>query len=320
MFLIKPDTTVTTTGVFIDKIAITFNVPKAVESQVADRVRQLNADKVSRFCPSSNYVLGARMWLNEHLAHELSTNSCVTFHTTPKTAGNRSCRVEWNPAKVSAEDVAHIVFGDYLDIDFALLNEGVVTRIDLAVDVENVLIDELLFHVPRFRIFRNDYSGGVTRYLGGRTGSRYFCCYDKQAQIAQNNKRLRPEHRESVPGHPRTRIEARIKGSTLRFPDLRNIENPFEILSIRKFTGMIDPGTLESELTAVTLHLAQYEGLNAALDRIGGRRRKRVKQAILASQISCDWWCPKELWSGFHKSYDSISECVGIQSEISATC
>ena len=33
-----------------------------------------------------------------------------------------------------------------------LVGRGLVTRLDVAVDVDNVQIDDILFHVPRFRV------------------------------------------------------------------------------------------------------------------------------------------------------------------------
>lgn len=300
---------VTAHNVIIDKLAITFDVPTSQVKLIANRLHEISQHNFARFCGSQNYDVGAKIWLNEHLIREMSTSSCVTVHTLPKRGGYKSCRVEWNPSKVNTDEVAFVVFGDMLEIDFALLGSGIVNRIDLAVDVDNVQIDDLLFHVPKFQLFENRYKSGLTRYIGGRSGNRYYSCYDKRAEIIAHNMKVNPLHRMEVPERPLMRIETRLRPKIL-WPNLINIENPFQPMELRRFSSGTPSLNASDDCLWLVLAYARYAGFNAALAGFEKRAKSRMLSRILETQEACGWWRPGKLWDGFVHRYDEINSFV----------
>jgi hypothetical protein len=300
---------VTAHDVVIDKLAITFDVPDFQLQLIAKRLKQVAQEKFGSPCGSPNYRVGARIWLNEFLVEEKATSSCVAVHALPKHDYYNACRVEWNPSKVSAEDVAYIVFGDILDTDIASVYDGTVTRIDLAVDVDNVLIDDFRFYAPKFQLYENRFKSGLTRYIGGRSGNKYYCCYDKRAQIIEHNTKVHPYHQSEVPDHPRMRVEAVIRPK-LWWPECREMANPFTTLQLRRFRRPVTGDEeWDTELTML-LRLARYEGLNAALAIYKGSKKQRMLKKVLQSQIACDWWEPSILWQGYEKQFLEIDNFI----------
>ncbi len=293
-------------GAFIDKLAITFDIPAQYEGHLAQRLQLLMQDKVATYCPSRNYKTGVRIWLNDHLIKENATSSCMTIHAFPKVAGYRTCRVEWNPDKIAIHDIAVIAFGDFLELDFAMVNSGVVTGLDLAVDISNAKINDFVFHVPKFQLFRNYYGSGTTRYLGGNAGSRYFCCYDKRAEIIQHNKKVNFRHVVPVPEYPLMRIEARLRPLKLAWKALGCVDNPFESLKIWHFLTDYPSHESADPIVKLVLSLAQYTGLNSALHHLGKHQRKATLIQLQKMKQDCDWWNPSKFWSGFQKKYHEI--------------
>jgi len=235
------DTVVAVHDVIIDKLSITFDIPSTQMNSLASRLQEIAHTSFGSGCWNPNYQVGARIWLNEHLVKEKSKTSCITAHTQPKFANYKSCRVEWNPSKIAVEDVAFVAFNDLLEIDFTALWDGKVTRIDLAIDVDNVILDEFLFYVPKLQLFENRYKSGMTRYLGGRSGNRYYCCYDKIAQLNALNARTHVSNRVAVPNRPKMRLEAVLKPD-LWWPEVREVPNPFESLQLRRFSAATNDG------------------------------------------------------------------------------
>ena len=305
---------VTAHSAIIDKLAITFDVPDFQMQLIAKRLKEVVQEKFGSPCGSPNYRVGAKIWLNEHLVKEKATSSCITVHTQPKHDYHKACRVEWNPSKVSTDDVAFIAFEDVLNTDFALVYDGTVNRIDVAVDVDNVMIDELLFFAPKFQLFENRFKSGLTRYIGGRSGNRYYCCYDKRAQIIEHNTQVNPLHKSEVPEYPRMRIEAVLRPK-LWWPECREIPNPFAPLKIRRFNCPTTGDKKECTDLAMVLRLARYEGLNAALAIYDTKRKQRLLRQVLQSQRECDWWDPTTLWTGFEERFLEIDKLINPASQ-----
>ena len=304
------DTTVAVHDVIIDKLSITFDIPNTQMNALAPRLQEFAHTSFGSGCWNPNYQTGARIWLNEGIVKEKSRTSCITVHTQPKFAHYKSCRVEWNPSQIAVDEVAYIAFNDYLDLDFTTLWDGKVTRIDLAIDVDNVMIEEFLFHVPKFQLFENRYKSGMTRYLGGRSGN---CCYDKIAQLNARNAKTHASNRVAVPDHPRMRLEAVLRPD-LWCPEIREIPNPFESLQLRRFSAAtIDVKKGGSDLLLL-LQLARYRGLNAALAVCKKRDRKRLLQQVLESQETCHWWDPAGPWGGFEKRFLEIDALMNPES------
>ena len=302
--------TVTAHDVIIDKLAITFNVPESQVQSIASRLTAIRKEKYAAYSKNVNYQVGTNIWLNEHSIQERATSSCVKVHTLPKFAGHRSCRVEWNPSKIPTEIVASVALQNYLGIDPSLVGQGIVTQLDVAVDVDNVQINDILFHVPKFRLFKNIISSGMTRYIGGRTGRRYYCCYDKRAEIIAHNTRVYWDtHKQPVPDHPRMRVEARLSPRVF-WSELDQIENPFGIMQLRQFSTCTAADGVPGQYLRMVLALARHDGLNAALSTLDKKTRALMKKMILDAQECCGWWCPEKLWTGFYDSYDEINSFI----------
>src|SRR5688572_18207086 len=132
----------------------------------------------------------------------------MAWNAGPACAGI-SGRLAWNP---HAEEV----FARRLGIDPRCIWSAGISRLDLAVDVPGVRVDQCIFRFGKSRCARSYIGGdGETRYLGSRSGHRQFRGYDKRPEIIESNRR-RGSWRQSlqapVPSDEVLRLEIVQKG------------------------------------------------------------------------------------------------------------
>lgn len=111
------------------------------------------------------------------------------------------------------------------DIAFS---KGKVNKIELACDLLNVPIYDLIFWKPKTRkstIYKDKISKQKgTKYVGSSTSQLYFAIYDKAKQLKDKKK--------YTPWKSYTRIEARLNKTNMTLTQLSNIESPFIKLQI----------------------------------------------------------------------------------------
>lgn len=214
-------------------------------------------------------------------------------------------RVDFNPAKVGSGGIAYVkaiinslVPGGYQ----ALVNQGKVTRLDVAVDIQNLRLQDLMVYAVAKRqsdlVQRHLDANGhdcrlefLTHYLGSRRSDEYFCVYSKSLELGLKDE-------------DRTRFEVRLRNNYLRsvvasgakissLAELCNLRNPFPSLEVHDFSQTL---VLKGSLVMLFLDSCRYRGLHAALRQLSSRDRDKVRRLILP-KIRSDWWHPDEWWA-----------------------
>lgn len=184
----------------------------------------------------------------------------------------------------------------------SLVERGVVTYCEFAIDVPNAQIEDYVFLSRTHRQQDLGWIGNGSIYIGSRRhGELYFNIYDKQKQLR--------EVEEKVVDDPLLRIEARISGKR-RFPlhDILALPSPFSNLLVMRCSDVehfIADGLLGDHLCVPgTPHEIQYQ-----LSSLTGPHRKPITDRL--SEIEVGWWSPDLLWDRLWASLGWLQEGMG---------
>ncbi|MBR7958840.1 hypothetical protein KDW41_00045 [Burkholderia vietnamiensis] len=224
-----------------------------------------------------------------------------------------------NPSKLSPastkkfhEVMAHLIGDEYIE----LIKTPLLNRVDFAVDVLNVDIENLLVRYSRNRrhtIFgkRVVKGGRVESYNFGSVKSDYITCvYDKSTEMVEKAlaNLLRHGHEQDIlrensvesfvrerDGAKVVRVEARaVKLRGCRPYELWSLPNRFERLCFADL--MIEEGAALSEFDRqALLALCRQHGVSAALD-LYKRERPDVPVREFWESRRAGWWNPKTVW------------------------
>jgi hypothetical protein len=274
----------------VDRISCVLYLPDYAEKRtaknLADLVRQIGSD-AKRFA-SSRYQFNYKLPLPPD-------QSCI-IQAKPRKAGMAFMRLDYNPAKVGPkgdQKVRHYlekILGKKLfpDIEkFALI-----TRLDLAIDVDHVPVRDLLVSVDGIRtsgVWFGANGEPQTLYIGKRNRPIWFLIYDKRAERQAKGA-------EALP-HDRLRVEVRLAGKYLRHQ-----AQPTDIASVmlRAFSSVrivavpSYPQDSTEYVWGLFLDSARLRGLQAALRRLPSRLRKQYTDR-LTKTAAVHWWTPRIL-------------------------
>ncbi len=182
-----------------------------------------------------------------------------------------------------------------------LIERGIVTHCEFAIDVPNEQMDHLVFLSRTHR--QQDLTwldrGGL--YVGSRHhGELYFHIYDKR-------KELREVKGEEV-GHPLLRIEARISGNRrFHFRELLELASPFTCLLVIEVGRVIQ--LHNEELLGDVLSIqGQPCEIQYQLGSLTGSRKKWVLERLSNYEVA--WWKPGMLWKRLEESLAWMVEGV----------
>ena len=169
----------------------------------------------------------------------------------------------------------------------SLIERAHLPYLEIAVDVDHVLLSDCVFLHPSLQVGTNRRWEG-SEYVGSDLGTRHFFWYDKRNQL----------RREGMPdlGHDRLRIEARLQGAAcpmLRYID--DLPNPFAELLVmdrKKFEGAQGP-----DFKILQEALAEGRSVQTAFGALEMPRRKAV--IAVARRLQPDWWKPIEIWKQY---------------------
>jgi hypothetical protein len=202
-------------------------------------------------------------------------------------------RVEFNPSNIGPTGVAAfrksvpLITANQFDYT-AFAKHGRVTRIDIAVDLVNIDIEDLLISTPKPGV-TNGYFGitgkAETKYLNvNKSGSKLYV-YDKKAALKAVGK-------VSEFGEAKlTRVERRTHPNVpiVALPEMNNRLKAIDILDI-------EAATPPEELHHWKLFqdACRYRGLAGALALLPADIRAAYEAAI--SDASATLWRPDDLW------------------------
>jgi hypothetical protein len=271
----------------IDKLAIVFK-KSCSAGDIAEScravIKKLRRDQVAQ----KVYLKGARYRINYRI--ELGGDSHCLLQFDPLQDKDANLRVEFNPDKAGENGVKQVVLilkQIFLTEYDRALRLARITRIDLAVDVNGVNLDQLIIfdlHKRSTRCFFDQQGKLESQYLGSPTSEEQFCIYNKTRQMKVS---YNVDLDQQI-----MRVELRCKKS-LSMSELLTMRNPFSSLNISA-VGEVSDG--DSWIFRWFLDSCARRTANAALRIIADSRKREKYRFKLAKRYLAGWWKPTEIW------------------------
>ena len=294
----------------IDRLAVTFPVPSVVDqASIRDRLDSLANDPRDPTVGKWGKQKGGGAGKYAR-SYGLIVGKCerVLVQCAAGKANVAFLRFEFNPVRIGPEGVSR--FRDLLPeitsekVTYEqLANAGNVTRIDIAVDLVNIDLEDLLVSTPK---------PGVTMGYFGLTGkaeTKYLNVNKKGSNlyVYDRRERLRNLHEQGVGDGPEygdakhTRVEVRTEpGKPITaLPGLLNRLKRIDLIDIEA----AEPPE-EQHHWRLFQDSCRYRGLAGALNLMPDELRGQYQAAIDAA--SGDLWQPKKLWSFWP---ETIAKC-----------
>lgn len=286
----------------VDKLSITFEVGNDAKKRVVEGIRELEGigkkDEATAVNPTRNYWYSIKLPGNEHFAFDGSGRTTIFLEAQPKKSNiNRFCRIDFSPSHVSLDDVDALLNENFGISYWHDVVSGIVTRIDFAVDLTNVIVSEMYIWAKRYKVTDTKVSKGKTLYIGAASSACHFAIYDKPAQIKKQNQKAKLTALKCpVPALPTTRIEAKLLPDVplKQFAEAFKSKNPFASLAVGYF-GYYKIGA-EHDLFNLFLMAGRVYGLNAVRSVLSKKAKSALNDLLLAKGKS-EWWNPAELWA-----------------------
>lgn len=272
--------------VVIDKISIVLEVSDKHHHVIKERLEEMLSEhgyKITR----PRYKFSARIFLEY-------PDICAEVSICPKHPSYPFFRVEFNPAAGCVKDFKGIV-GQILPGGYEQLVEGgKCTRIDAAVDVHGININDLIILYPKMRRTKGFYNNGKleTYTLGIKYGETEICVYDKAAQIKMLNEKS--DIKLPIPMQSITRIEVRKKKG-YPFKEIASVPNFFEGIQIASYFN-IKP-LKDIEKFNLFLEVCRSRGAVDSLKMLSETSRTLYRKMIQSCKLI--WWNPKKIWDGW---------------------
>jgi len=287
-----------------DRISMTLDIPISQQKVLMSEI-----EDIPHYAGKGNYNCSRAIPLNKKylpFGADKTGQSNLLLQCSPnnkyKENNMRFFRAEWNPSQVDGAEVEATINNLIPNLFGTLLIEGMVTRIDLAVDVAQVECDDLLFHYPKSTITDVRSKTGRTEYIGGSKSPTSWCIYDKIAEIEAKNKKKAMALKKDIPKFQLTRFELRLKPVQRHILDLVNLNNPFAKLIVSAYTNFSSNKDVEWNLF---LDSCRLRGAQAALFKIKGSSYfEEFKSRLDAGLV--DWWKPGVIWSQLPEVIENI--------------
>jgi hypothetical protein len=210
----------------------------------------------------------------------------------PRSPNNNFFRFEFNPSKINLSEFNEL-FTDITGMKFEhALEVSNLTRVDFAVDLTGISMNELAVTYGKHTTTRNILEKGITRYIGSEKANTQLCAYDKKEESKYANEQRMPELEEPT-YHEKTRIELRLRRETVKkLNSMYELENPFENVSVYQVSSV---NKLKEVSIQNILALLPYKGLHGVLTGVSPYYRRKVRDALEDCKLAC--WQPEEIWS-----------------------
>lgn len=278
----------------IDKLAITLHIHDEYRKVIYQQLWDMVKDKD---CPEyinskagysgSSYYGTSVCWVDP------VSKSKVLIQCKPTKKAKKNTpylRLELNPDQLGPKGLS--AFKDqFLMITLGnaswqtLIDEGCITRLDVAVDLINVDVEDLLVAAkkPGKKLSYFGIGGKIETAYQNTTNTVYV--YDKKQK--QLDAGLEPEYGNT----PHTRVEIRTR-TTKGISGLPKLMNHLKKVSIVDIEAPDPPESAHS--WAQFQDACRYKGLDGALNTFPEELRSQYKAAIDA--VEREIWKPKDLW------------------------
>ena len=268
---------------FIDKLSVTLMLPDELRKDITENVESaIKCKSIFQPGPYSRRYKVSRMIACD------GTNERVLFQFGAKTSTASDCRIEFNPSKMGWDGVQSLyvtLLGAFPDGWMYFVENGRVSRIDIADDVFNVAMDGFLPLADQgltFRRFSRD--GRLQTLYFGSPESNQTRIYSKSDEQKAN-------------GHPTAqsvvRVEKTLRNLTLKVCELPKLPNPF--VKIALVESCPNPPPWESARRwAMFQDSIIVRGLSGALALQSPSRRTKYRKYLKQHQQL--WWDPGALW------------------------
>ena len=290
---------------FIDYLSLTLKVPELDKKKILENFKSAlteHPDKKELYEDKKVTIkTNDKLYQFKKDVYIMESDEHIRFYCMPRSIFGNFFKVEWNPSKVDAAEVAGIVNLILPEGYSSLLNQGKITRVDITTCIENVGMDEILYHYPNLSV-NKAYSGpkgNESAYIGSANSEKSFTLYDKKKQIKDKNKKKAQMHKLGIPKNKQIQVEFkyRPKKKYMTLPELlTDGKSSYEKLKIMHIANRPKQITDFDSLVNVTISNMQTRGFNKALQLIeGGKRRAKVKVEI-EKICHASWWKPVSLW------------------------
>ena len=211
-------------------------------------------------------------------------------------------RIEFVPVDLGWEGMAHLNAALVMVMPSGwnyVMKNGHITRLDVAVDFPDVLMDEFHF-MPLQGATTKQWrmNGKLQTYTHGKPQGNHTAIYDR--------KEKRKAHKQPWIGKEGMRIERRIKAPPITMlKDLVHLPNPFTAMNMVSMPISPPP---ESQKFLFIWDLfrkaAEANGLTAALALLPEERRTLYRKH-LAANIQ-PWWNPDAIWANWPAMLDEL--------------
>lgn len=307
------------TSLFVDRLTLTYDVPRNAHSDVLARIQGLiNEDRLRpayrgdlranyRLAYSYEFGNGAKLYLQAHPRGDENASSARA------TRGRRFLRLDWNPRKARrlgghrSDQVVNLLSELIPNFSYEDWVEDVcITRIDLAFDVRREPMNDLQVFSLLRRTFTGHYKYGPYSLLnaieiGRAWGDKYLRVYDKIVELKnallEGNADPIECYLPPLPGrrtipHVRFELQLRDVGS---IAGLLRMNNPWSGFTVRTIHAIATRGS--GYMFAWFLDSCRTRGVHAALSFIENQRERsnfanRVREASPPA-----WWDADEIWA-----------------------
>lgn len=301
----------------IDKISITYKIADAdlTDCIVESLLMKIEQEK-SLYASAKSFKAGTTVYQAAAILILPHNGSHALVQAKPKNkAPSHHLRLEFNPAALGSEGIAFLkaeleaLQTEGLDAS-DIINNGLVTKVDIAVDILGAAIDAL--------DVRYHGSGGCIWYYGedgtaetGYYGHSYnqktkknnnspWKLYNKTVQIAKTGASYGPAYGQI----PLSRIEYTATSLNKRLAKLATLTNPFFSVSLAR---AVPPPGAHPGLWQFFIDSCHQRGLDRALKLLPTQDLKNVFLTALNSAHS-EFWRPHKIWS----SWDEAIQTCGL--------
>ncbi len=178
----------------------------------------------------------------------------------------------------------------------AFVERGRITRLDVAVDVPGVRMEEF-FLLPKQLATTKQWrtNGTLETYTSGKKDGNQTVIYSQKAKRIAKHQEW---HGKSV-----VRIERRLRQPSVKLlSDLKLLPNPFAAMKMVENIPDAPPGEDKPYIWALFALSAQQVGVQAALGHLPQARRSRYRKHLEAHMKP--WWDVDAIWCNWPSSID----------------
>ena len=291
---------------FIDKIAITYKISdKDLTAVVIQNLLQETEQEQGHFTNAAQFKSGAASYKASVNLNAPPGDAQVLIQAGPKKPGvTHGLRLEFNPRRLGKLGIAFLksqLESLVLDgLNFAkIIAEGTVTKLDIAVDLVGIRVDQLDVRFSgggKSQWYHSEKGQAETGYFGIKQKKTTkqnlpapFVSYNKRKEIKDKGTE---GGKQLYGGLSHTRIEFHATPGK-PFPKLAKLANPFNTISLAYPQA---PNGIKPYAWAFFLDSCQRRGREAALDLLpAGQLRKRYRKAL--DKAHDTFWKPDQIWA-----------------------